>query len=171
MDVNASLKNTLILCSDKEDHEDQIKKFKNKGVNIKAISLNSIQDITPLYIKEDNGVVIYPHIKILEEEIDKVKQEILEDVNVNALSEYIIDIKLKTNENLNTGNTDGLYKILKPKNNDEERRIIDKTNLYKGFFTTFNHQNNIELDEQEDDIELLFKNGNETLSDLLDIEL
>lgn len=176
-----SLKHSLILCNDNEDYKVQLETFKDKIKNITTTSCSAIQNIVPLFIIEHNieANFIYPELKINSiEEIEKLKSEPLRDIS-DSVKEYkpeeedgfSVNIGKNESDILNNDNPNVL-KVLKAEAN-EERRNLDKINLFRGFFLAFNHQNNIELnvDEEEETSELNFNTMNDNFNEIFDIEI
>lgn len=168
---------TLMLYNEDENLTEQRELFKNVIKDIKEIPSMSIQKITPVLIleQEKKSNILHPLIKLNnpEELISLSKIPINEEKNLelhfkdtNNSTEQ--DKVLKEKSLVNSES-----EILKVSNTEEERRNLDKINIFRGFYYANDHQGNIdfECNEESQDCDIEFHTTNQDLKTLFDIEV
>ena len=169
-----SKSHTLILYNEGENITEQRETFKNSVNEIKEIPSLSLQKIAPVLIldQEKNKDLLHPFVKIENPEVISLisKKGVIEEKNLE-LSYKIInsydDNLVKDLSTISKG------EILKANNSEEERRNLDKINLFKGFYYAYDHQGSIKFDcnEEAKDCEFEFYSINQNLKNFFDVEV
>jgi len=167
---------TIILYKEDENIKEQREVFKNVISDIVEMPCMAVQKVSPVLLLEQDKKKSLKHpflqINDVESLNEIVKKGIQEEKNLEQTFKNVnnkmddIIFKEKPTENLTSN-------ILKTANNEDERRNLDKINIFRGFYFAFSHQGsiNFECNEESEECDLGFKTTNEHLKTFFDIEV
>ena len=159
-------KGSLYYYREEEKHRLIANQLKEQSKDFIEVLAPAMQKISPMLILDQGQNLVHPFINI------EAKKEIFNEIFTKENNLILSFEKTKEIEE-----SDKLkciqFELVRPEDNNQEKRHFDKYNLIKGFVFSHDPMDTFEFNtsDQYDDVELIYENLNDRLSNIFGIKI